>query len=117
VSRTRDLSPFSSEVAFEKRARLLNQNIADDRPLQAGVVDQVFEGPVLDRSVILFDHIDHPHPVGGIFGNREPHGVRRAIARKAIAAPASVTEIATLILMAFGGIGRNRVAGSAKQIA
>jgi hypothetical protein len=106
-----------AQVALQKRARLLRENVTDDRTIQAGVVDGVFEGAVLSGSVIFFDHVDQRHPRGRVIGNRESHGIRGVAARKAIATATSVTEIAPFIAVAFGEIRRGRVAGSAKQIA
>jgi hypothetical protein len=111
----------SAEIALEKRTRLLNQNIADDWPVQTVVVDSVLKRAELDRSVILFDHVNHQQACGGILCYRESYGIRGAAARKAIAAAARVAEVATFLLMVivttFGEIRRGCMAGSAKQIA
>jgi len=86
-----------------------------------GITDSVVKRAVLDRSVILFDHIDDHKSGGRVLGHREPYGVWGAAARKTIAAGPCVTEVAAfllmLIVMACGEIRRGRVAGSAKQIA
>jgi len=50
--------PSCTEIAFQKGTCLLSQDIADDGSVKTGVGDRVLKRAELDRSVILFDHID-----------------------------------------------------------
>lgn len=69
------------------------------RPLQTGIFDQVLEYAVLGGSVVLLDDVNHRHPLGGVIGHRESHGVRRGvfpftIARKTVAAAPGIAAVA-----------------------
>lgn len=102
-----------AKIACQKRPRLLYQNIAHRRTIQAGAVDCVLERAELGRSVILLDHIDDQQPGRRVMGDRKPHGIRSADPRKAVAAAARVAAVAHFTLLGFRGLENLSSAGLA----